>query len=111
MKSVRILLFAVMLTVLSVGSALAQTIQITNNMGGTIHQLGLVDSGATEVTDLLGDAVFENGQTVEITISGGTTGWKLMAADEDGETLAWEDLDLTGISSIVLNADGTIDGN
>lgn len=109
MKSVRIFMLALMLTLLSVGAAFAQDLQVVNGTGFTITGLGLGHESAEEIDDLLGGGVLENEYAVAFTIEGSTTGWLLVAVDDEGNAIYWENLDFTGVSAVILNADGTAD--
>lgn len=109
MKSVRIFVLALMLTLLAAGSALAQNINIVNATGFTIEQLGLSHHTASgDAEDLLGEGVLENGYVITINIPTPAT-WELIAVDGEGGQVNWEGLDLTGVSAITLYGDGSAD--
>ncbi len=107
MKSVRIFMLALMLTMLTVSAAFAQTVQVVNGTGFTIAALGLAHESADDIEDLLGDGVLEHEYALPIEIEGATSGWILVAADPEGNTIYWEGLDLAGVSAVIIYADGT----
>ena len=110
MKKFRVVLMALLLCMFSAGAALAQDIQVVNGCSFEIQRLGLADASASGMQDLLGDSVLPKGNAVTITISGSPVGWSLMAQDDEGNNVAWQNLDLTGASQITLHDDGTISG-
>ncbi len=104
----RSLLIAGLMVLGLAASALAQEIIIANGTGFTIHQLGLIDSNASgDAQDLLGDDTLAAGEGLKINISGSPKGWELIAVDEEGDQVNWQNLDLSGVSKITLQADGT----
>lgn len=110
MKAFRVLLAALMLVCALGVSAFAQQVVVANGTGFTIHQLGLIDSNASgDAQDLLGNDTLAAGEGLQINISGSPKGWELIAVDGDGNQVNWQNLDLTGVSKIVLHADGSAD--
>ena len=108
MKLRTLLLTAILVLCFGVVSSSAREIAIVNGCGFTIKQLGLVDSNASgPAQDLLGQEVLENGETLTIDIQGGDKGWELIAVDNEGTQVNWQNLDLTGVSKITLKGDGT----
>lgn len=110
MKTLRSLLLALMLVFGLSTVASAQDIVISNACGFAIQQLGLADSNASgDAEDLLGSDTLGDGQSITVSISGGSKGWELIATDGQGGQVNWQNLDLTGVSKITLHADGTAD--
>lgn len=108
MKSVRVLLFALMLTVITAGSALAQVINFVNTSTDTIAQLGLVhaSNAGGEVEDLLGEEVLAPNTQISIEISGPADGWTLIVADGEGNEYPIEGIDFTGVTNFIMSDDG-----
>lgn len=97
-----------MLMGFSAGAALAQEIIVANGTGFTIQRLGLVDANAGgNAQDLLGNDTLANGEGLKISISGSPKGWELIAVDNEGAQVNWQNLDLTGVSKITLRGDGS----
>lgn len=89
-------------------AALAQDIVVMNGTGFTIKQLGLADSNSNkDAEDLLGSDTLASGEGLKISISGSSKGWELIAVDNEGNQVNWQNLDLTGVKKITLKADGT----
>jgi hypothetical protein len=108
MKLRTLLLTALLVLCLGVISASAREVTVMNGCGFTIKQLGLVDANSKgDAQDLLGQEVLENGEGLTINIEGGDKGWELIAVDNEGTQVNWQNLDLTGVSKITLKADGT----
>lgn len=108
MKLQTLLLTVLLVFCLGVISASAREVTVVNSCGFTIKQLGLVDSNSKgDAQDLLGQEVLENGEGLTISIEGGDKGWELIAVDDEGAQVNWQNLDLTGVSKITLKADGT----
>ena len=109
MKSIRTLLIVAMfLFTIGMGSAFAEQITVINGTGFAIYQLGLIDSNAnSDAEDLLGDQVLNAGEGLVINISGSPVGWELIAVDGEGGQVNWQNLDLTGVSKITLFANGS----
>ncbi len=108
MKLFRAISMALLLVAFAASAALAQNIQVVNGTNFEIHQLGLIDSNASgDAQDLLGDQIMGPNQGLTISISGGSKGWELIAVDGSGGQVNWQNLDLTGVSQIILRADGT----
>ena len=42
-------------------------------------------------------------------ISGSPKGWELIAVDNEGSQVNWQNLDLTGVKKITLRGDGSAD--
>ena len=107
-NELRTLLTALLVLCFGIVSASARQIAVVNDCGFTIKQLGLADSNASgPAQDLLGQEVLENGETLTIDIQGGDKGWELIAVDNEGTQVNWQNLDLTGVSKITLKGDGT----
>ena len=101
---------ALMLFGFSAGAALAQEILIANGTGFTIQRLGLADSNASgNAQDLLGNDTLANGEGLKININGSPKGWELIAVDNEGSQVNWQNLDLTGVKKITLRGDGSAD--
>lgn len=101
---------ALMIFAFSTGAALAKEILIANGTGFTIKRLGLADSNASgNAQDLLGNDTLANGEGLKINISGSPKGWELIAVDNEGNQVNWQNLDLTGVSKITLRGDGSAD--
>ena len=108
MKLRTVLLATLLVLCFGIVSASARQIAVVNDCGFTIKQLGLADSNASgPAQDLLGQEVLENGETLTIDIQGGDKGWELIAVDNEGTQVNWQNLDLTGVSKITLKGDGT----
>lgn len=108
MKLRTLLLTALLVLCFGVVSSSAREIAIINGCGFTIKQLGLVDSNASgPAQDLLGQEVLENGETLTVDIQGGDKGWELIAVDNEGAQVNWQNLDLSGVTKITLKGDGT----
>ena len=108
MKLRTLLLAALLVLCFGIVSASARQIAVVNGCGFTIKQLGLADSNASgPAQDLLGQEVLENGETLTVDIQGGDKGWELIAVDNEGAQVNWQNLDLTGVSKITLKGDGT----
>lgn len=108
MKLRTLLLTALLVLCFGIVSANARQIAIVNGCGFTIKQLGLVDSNASgPAQDLLGQEVLESGEALTVDIEGGDKGWELIAVDNEGAQVNWQNLDLSGVSKITLKADGT----
>ena len=108
MKSLRSVFLALMLVLGLSSAASAQDIVVANATGFTIQQLGLIDSSASgDAQDLLGNDTLANGEALQISISGSSKGWELIATDGQGGQVNWQNLDLTGVSKITLHANGT----
>lgn len=104
--SLLVAMFALFLT-LGAASAMAQNIVVANGTDFTIQQLGLVDSSANgEAEDLLGSEILAPGEGLEISLSGGSKGWELIAVDAEGNQVNWQNLDLTGVKKVTLKANG-----
>ena len=75
------------------------------------HQrLGLADSNASgNAQDLLGNDTLANGEGLKININGSPKGWELIAVDNEGSQVNWQNLDLTGVKKITLRGDGSAD--
>ena len=107
-KALFSILLAGMMSVLFIGSALAQTITIMNGTGFEIHGLGLSpseESGDTQ--DLLGNDILGPGEGLQINFSGSAQGWDLIAVDKEGTQVTFGNLNLSGVSKVTLNADAT----
>jgi len=99
---------AMLLFALSAGAALAQEIIVANGTGFTIQRLGLVDSNSGgDAQDLLGNDTLANGEGLKISINGSPKGWELIAVDNEGSQVNWQNLDLSGVSKITLRGDGS----
>lgn len=97
------------LLALGITVAQAQTVLVSNGTGFVIQRLGLAAAGTSQFTDLLGEEVLNPGEGLNIEISGDSNGWDLLAQDDEGTDVSWNNLDLTGVSKITLNADATAD--
>lgn len=108
MKSVRILMFALLLTVLTTGAAFAQVINFVNTSSDTIAHMGLVheSNSSDEVVDLLGEEVLSPNTQISIEISGPASGWTLILADPEGNEYPIEGIDFTGVTSFIMSDDG-----
>ena len=101
---------ALMLFGFSAGAALAQEILVANGTGFTIMRLGLADSNASgNAQDLLGNDTLASGEGLKININGSPKGWELIAVDDEGNQVNWQNLDLTGVKKITLRGDGSAD--
>ena len=101
---------ALMLVGFSAGASLAQEVLIANGTGFTIQSLGLADSNASgNAQDLLGNDTLANGEGLKININGSPKGWELIAVDNEGSQVNWQNLDLTGVKKITLRGDGSAD--
>lgn len=93
---------------LSAGAALAQEIIVANGTGFTIQRLGLIDANSgSDAQDLLGNDTLANGEGLKIRINGSPKGWELIAVDNEGGQVNWQNLDLSGVSKITLRGDGS----
>lgn len=109
MKKLRIVFAAIMMISLcGLSTAFAQEIIVANGTGFTIQSLGLMDSNSSsDAQDLLGSDTLANNEGLRINISGNPKGWELIAQDDSGNQVNWQNLDLTGVQKITLHADGS----
>ena len=54
-------------------------------------------------------ALVANGEGLKININGSPKGWELIAVDNEGSQVNWQNLDLTGVKKITLRGDGSAD--
>jgi hypothetical protein len=91
--------------------ALAETeldFKLINDTGHEINSVYLAPSGSEEWgDDILGKGVrLGDGESTDITFSRAAEkmqDWHLMVQFNDGSTMTWADLDLTGISELTLH--------
>ncbi|MCR5084018.1 MAG: hypothetical protein K6A65_00760 [Succinivibrionaceae bacterium] len=88
-------------------SALAQDVVIVNNCGFKLSQLALFDEAANSGNDLTEGAGLGAGEALQVSLSGDTKGWRLIAVDDEGTQVDFPNFDFTGVSKVTLNADGT----
>lgn len=100
---------AALMAMLLASPALAREVTIMNGCGFTIAGLSLSDTNSSQAQDLLGNDVLKSGEGVRINIAGGDNGWDLIAVAEDGSNVAFENLNLSGVSTVTLRKDGTAD--
>lgn len=89
--------------------ALAGEITVMNGCSFPITALSLSDTNSDKAEDLLGNDVLKPGEGLRINIQGGDSGWDLIAADEKGNAITFEALNLKGVSQVTLKEDGTAD--
>lgn len=101
-------LMAVAFTMLLAGTAMAKEIVVMNGTGFEIHALALSPSESGNWgSDLLGDDILKPGEGLKINISGDANNWDLLAEDDDGGQVTFQNLDFRKASKITLHADGT----
>lgn len=86
-------------------SAGTQDFTLVNKTGVTINNLYVSETTKDDwEEDVLGDAVLEEGESVEITFSGKKAcTWDLMVKDEEGDAMYWRKIDLCEVSKVVLH--------
>ena len=89
--------------------AFARQVAVMNGCNFVIAGLNLSDTNSNDATDLLGNDVLKPGEGVNINIQGGDSGWDLIAVADDGSTVTFENLNLSGVSQITLKSDGSAD--
>jgi hypothetical protein len=108
-KTMALSLFAVAgMALLAASSANAgdQDFTLINKTGIEIHSLHVAPhSSDSWEEDILGKDTLANGESLEITFGKHDTAhhWDLKISDEKGNTLTWENLDLTKISELTLH--------
>ena len=103
----RVLTVATLIALLA-SPALAREVIVMNGTGFTIKALGLSDSNdKSDAQDLLGNDTLAAGEGIKIDLQGDPKGWDLIAQDNEGNQVNWNNLDLTGVSKITIKADGT----
>lgn len=87
--------------------ASAANITLVNQTGGTIHELNVTVSSQDDWgSDLLGSEQMPH--NTQITISLDTNdSWDFRALDPSGNSLSWTNLNLRGVTRIVLDSSGT----
>ena len=104
-KMLASLLAAMAITVCSAGLALAQEVIIANGCDFALHGLALVHSGQSEGDNLISEPLASgDGIRVDLNVNKGID---LMAVDEEGTTITFENLDLSSASQVTLHNDGT----
>lgn len=90
------------------GIASAATINVVNQTGVEIHELHITISSQNDWGgDLLGSEVMPSGTQIGISLDPNAGAWDMQAQDPDGNTLSWTNLNLQGVSQVVLDASGT----
>ena len=91
----------------------AKSLTLVNRTGVDIVVLNCVPVHATTWwEDVLGDAIWRNGDSVTIDFSrqaANSTLWDFKAHYSDGSSDSWYDVDVSRTSTIILNRDGTND--
>ncbi len=97
----------------SVNTVDAKSLTLINRTGYDIIVLNCVPVHATTWwEDVLGDAVWFNGESVTIDFSqhaANSTLWDFKAHYNNGSSDSWYDVDVSRTSTIILNRDGTND--
>ena len=87
---------------------MAQDIIIVNGTTFPIYGLALSASESESWgDDLLGDAVLQPGEGLQVSLGGSPSGWDMAVVDDEGQQLMFQGLDFTGYSSVTLYSDGT----
>jgi hypothetical protein len=103
------MVLAILAVLAFAAGAFAGTIQIVNATGFAIQELYISDSGTEDwEEDLLGDEVFEDGDTLNIQVEGSYEYFDLAAVAPDGAQASWTELP-GGASKITLHRDATAD--
>lgn len=88
--------------------ASAATINLVNQTGVEIHELNITISSQNDWGgDILGSEVMPSGTQVGISLDPNAGAWDMRALDPDGNTISWTNLNLQGVSQIVLDSNGT----
>lgn len=88
--------------------ASAATFTLINQTGVEIHELNIsLSSQNSWGGDILGSEVMPSGTQVGISLDPDAGAWDMRALDPDGNTISWSNLNLQGVSQIVLDASGT----
>ena len=101
---------ALLLVLIMASCALAgpQDFVLVNNTGVDIHAVHIAPSASDNWgDDILGDQILENGQILTVTFAAQKAElWDIRVADEDGDTLDFQEFNLFEISKVTLNNNG-----
>ena len=104
-KTFTSLILALTLTVFTAGAALAQQVIIANGCDFALHGLALVQTGQEEGDNLLSEPLASgDGLRIDLNINKGID---LIAVDDEGNSVTFQDLDLSSASKVTLHSDGT----
>lgn len=112
-KITRAVLGLFMAAVLFAGMSFAgpQDFVLINNTGADIYTVNISPSSSGDwEEDVMGSDILENGESVTVRFSVGSTRyWDIQAIFRDGTSISWYNIDLLETYTVTLNRDGSAD--